>query len=718
MKLSKKKIAILVPSLKYLGPIIVMENLVMNQKTNYEFVLISLRKNDKQDLLRYVEFKTYEINMKKLPSKNIINKIMEILKKEKISVLHVNSFWPTILAKDIPLKKIVTVHSNPYVDFTCSYGKLLGTLMSHSFCRALRKYTKVVCISEYIKDVINLPNSTVVYNSVEDVQPDFDNKKLVNFDYFNIYTVSVLNKIKNVTRMIDIIYEMKVYNPKIRLYIVGDGNEYDALSDKIKKYKLENLVVLLGKKDKNYIKKLASQCDCFLFTSLNEGFGLSLVEAMRDKKYICCSDFLVAHELFSFNCDAQICIENQEFIHYLKKLIDLKAERCNKVLESNKNRDLYLKRYTTKLMGMGYKNIYDSLFKKNVLYYIPFYDVGGIESLMNEFMIRKNEKYNFSILVEHEISSELECFLKSRNVSIYELPDFKHCSIITYLRKLKRIFQEVDVDIFHSHDYSLRFFPMLIAKKFKVPVRICHIHTSSFEGKFLLPIKKIFARFNLFFSTNIIACSNESKKFVNDKNCKIIYNGVSSEKFIYEDEIRKKVRSDYHIKEKDILLVQIGRLVPVKNFEFTLSVMQNLPENFKLFILGDGFLKENIEMQILEKNLNDRVMLLGTRRNVNDFMSAADIFLLPSLFEGLPITLLEATSNGLISIVSSNVTDEVSCFDVISYLDLDIDKWENKIKLTKNRINRKEYNNLFKNSKFDISNFIKEMEKIYDKSNL
>ena len=84
--------------------------------------------------------------MKKLPSKNIINKIMEILKKEKISVLHVNSFWPTILAKDIPLKKIVTVHSNPYVDFTCSYGKLLGTLMSHSFCRALRKYTKVVCI--------------------------------------------------------------------------------------------------------------------------------------------------------------------------------------------------------------------------------------------------------------------------------------------------------------------------------------------------------------------------------------------------------------------------------------------------------------------------------------------------------------------------------------------------------------------------------------------
>lgn len=357
------KIAIVLPSLKYLGPVIVMENVIKSLKNKCEFIIISLRKNSESDLERFRDFNVYEIGMKKFPSFNTKLKIKKIINKEKPDLVHANSFWPTILCGKLKIKKIVTIHNNPFCDYVFEYGNKIGKVMAKNFEKSLKNYDKVVCISKYIQKIFKNYNSVLIYNSVEDVKSK--NLKLEitkESDSLILYTVSVLNKCKNVIRMIDIMKNVTKRDKNIKLYIIGDGEQKNDIVEKINKFNLNTNVFLLGARDKYFIKSFSSYCDCFLFTSQNEGFGMVLAEALRDEKFICCSNIEVADEIINKNVDGCICKSNSEFEKYILKL-NTKKQKINHQLISEKNREEYLKKYTLKNFQDNYYNVYNDVIK-------------------------------------------------------------------------------------------------------------------------------------------------------------------------------------------------------------------------------------------------------------------------------------------------------------------------------------------------------------------
>ena len=132
-----------------------------------------------------------------------------------------------------------------------------------------------------------------------------------------------------------------------------------------------------------------------------------------------------------------------------------------------------------------------------------------------------------------------------------------------------------------------------------------------------------------------------------------------------------------------------------------------------VFLIGDGSLKKKIFEKVKRLNLEKNVIFTGLIKNVNEYLNAFDIFILPSLYEGFPVTLVEAQANGLTTLVSKNVTDETSITDLISYLDLIADEWCNKILNIKINKNRLKYNHIIKKTDYEIQKASKTLLKIY-----
>ena len=709
------KVAIIIPSLKYLGPEIVMENITNGLKNKIDFFYISLRKNTKNDLKRFSSFKVYELGMKRIPNVFLRNKLRRILRMEKPAIVHANCYWPVILSRNLNCKKIVTVHNNPNVDFIYEYGNFVGRVMSKMFIKSLKKYDKVVSISNYVDEIINSFNSTIIHNSVDDISCTKKNKLPAGFNEkkLNIYTVSVLAKIKNIKRMLLIIDLLRRRNIFIKLYIIGDGPMRDSIKNMIFEMGLEKEVELLGERDKNYIKFFSRHCDCFMSTSLNEGLGLSIIEALRDSKYVCTSDFETAYEIISSGVDGKICKKDLDFVEYIKFLLNKKKNYKSNVLYSDRNRNFYRANFSNNIMCKAYHDLYTDIIKKNVMYYIPFFDIGGIESLMTGFIKENIDKYNFSILVERSPNKKVLDDLKKINVKIIEIPDFKESNKFRYNKELKQVFRENKIDVFHSNDYSLRTMPLLFARHYKVQRRIVHVHSSSLEGTKRINLKRIIINFAVRGATNILYCSNDAKKFVKIKKGEVLYNGVDSFAFSYDVKKRNKIRRLYDFKKSDIVLIQIGRMVPVKNFDFTLELMKKLPSKYKLLLLGDGILKGELQKKVKKNKLRKRVIFTGNVTNVAEHMYAADVFVLPSHFEGLPITLLEALSSGLFCVVSTNITKELSDLKNLIYVDLILDNWKIAIEHMQTVSSRKSFSKYMSETVFNVDNFYKRLEKIY-----
>ena len=399
----------------------------------------------------------------------------------------------------------------------------------------------------------------------------------------------------------------------------------------------------------------------------------------------------------------------------MTSIYNLKLKRHVKKLYSEINRSFYIDNFTNKQLGYKYINEYNLVSKKNIMYYIPFYNVGGIESLINQFIEKYNTKYNFYLLVEQKINADQIEYLEKNNVNIIVIPDMKKVNIIKYLKEVDNVFKKNKIDIFHSNNYTLRIFPIMFSKIYNIKLRITHIHTSSFEGSKNIFLKKMLAKINLVFSNKIIICSEQSRKLVNNKKVTLINNGINSNKYKFDADKRNEIRKKYKIKSNEKVIIQVGRLSEVKNHMFTIELAKNLGDEYKFLVLGDGELKNTIIDSIKNNKLDKKIFLLGNVNNVEDYMSASDIFILPSLFEGLPLTLIEAVSNGLNCFVSDTITKELDVFENINYLGLNTNTWVDSIKNTHINTNRSNFFKKVQESHYDINNFNDRIEELYEK---
>jgi glycosyltransferase involved in cell wall biosynthesis len=352
------KIAMLVPSLAPVGPVNVAIDIarLCNARKFVDVTMVSLRDNSKKDLEYINSLGLYveELHMKKLPSMCKIRKIRKCL--TKYDIIHAHSFWPTVVVTGLNKDKVTTIHNNPYEDFTYEYGKIIGYIMAFTLRRLAKHFNKVITISKYVDSVININNSTVIYNGVKDTGqciPRSDNQ-----DDFNVVCISSLTKLKNIYELIDSIQLCVVHGMNIFCTIIGDGKLRHELNRYVKSLGLDDYVIFTGQIDKHEGYRILSQSDCLVHSSLSEGFGLVVAEAYMLSIPVIVKDIPVMSELVVDGKTGYLYSTSADFA---KKISNLYMDRKHRLNMGKTARVLYEKRYTDIEMAKHYHNEYLSL---------------------------------------------------------------------------------------------------------------------------------------------------------------------------------------------------------------------------------------------------------------------------------------------------------------------------------------------------------------------
>ena len=300
----------------------------------------------------------------------------------------------------------------------------------------------------------------------------------------------------------------------------------------------------------------------------------------------------------------------------------------------------------------------------------------------------------------------------------YELPYPSFLKPWIFIKAVKEFFKNHRYNTVHSHVIHLSFFFYPIAKFYRVKNIIQHSHATKWSDKFLNGLRN---RFLFFFArpfiTKKLACSDLAGKFLFKKNYIVINNGIDTEKFKFDQEVRTKIRKELNI-ENNFVIGHVGRFSHEKNHKFIIEVFHKVykqDRNSVLLLVGDGPLKKEIEQKVNRLNLTNKVFFTGTKSNVSDYYQTMDVFVLPSFQEAYPVVAVEAQTNGLPCIFSNNMTNKVVLFNSKQLsLNLSAKQWSDEILKYKNFIRKDESENV-KNKGFDIKETAKQIENLYFK---
>ena len=328
---------------------------------------------------------------------------------------------------------------------------------------------------------------------------------------------------------------------------------------------------------------------------------------------------------------------------------------------------------------------------------------GGTESVwMNYYRHLDRTKIQFDFLVENESNIINKKEIESMGGRVVIIPPYTNP--FKYMKELKKIFKENHYDIVHSNMNAMSVFTLRAAKKAGIKVRIAHSHSTSNKKEWKKNILKNLLRpFSKVYATHYLACSELAGRWLFgnktfDKGLvKIVANAIDYDRFKFNESYREEIRNKYSLNDSYVV-GHIGRFMTQKNHKFVVEVFKGILElnpKSKLLLIGDGPLKPEIQSLVNELNLADNVVFAETRLDVEKYYSAMDMFIFPSLYEGLGMTAVEAQINGLKCVVSTNLPKDVEISDNIRFMNLDEDlsNWSksciNKDRTDKLMINRK-----------------------------
>ena len=352
------------------------------------------------------------------------------------------------------------------------------------------------------------------------------------------------------------------------------------------------------------------------------------------------------------------------------------------------------------------------------------YKVGGIQNCLLNFCKNIDHnliKFDFVNMTEHKLYYEED--IKLLGSTIYDIPNEQTHPIKCY-KQLKKLIIDNKYDIVHINKNSLACMVAIKAvKDSRVKVKIIHSHsTKSNGGRIANLLHKFNKQFISKYCDYYFACSNEAANWMfTDKILKsdkfyFINNAIDLSKFKYDKNKRMEIRKKLGLSE-NVVIGHVGRFVEVKNHKFLIDLLKRLLEtnsNYKLMLVGDGELYDEIVSYSKEQGIYENVCFLGNRRDTFDLYQAMDIFVLPSLHEGLPIVGVEAQAAGVPSIFSTNVTKDVKLLDTTVFIDLDIDQWILQIeRYCKLNIREKCNNDKIIQSNFNIEKEAKKLENLY-----
>lgn len=360
-----------------------------------------------------------------------------------------------------------------------------------------------------------------------------------------------------------------------------------------------------------------------------------------------------------------------------------------------------------------------------VLQIVDSMDCGGIQSfIMSIFREAKKNGVVFDFLVTVSRKCEYDEEIRSLGGEIYRIPS-RRKGILKNINELRKFFLSHNYECVHLHASSPSYIePLIMAKKFNIPKRVLHSHSSSNVKSLYHKIMSSIYRPNLKkIATNYLACSKEAAEwmyggYISSEDINIIPNSIQIDNFKFDKNSRDKIRRELGIGD-ELVIGHVGRFVHAKNHEKIVDIFLNYylknPKSV-LLLVGDGVLKNKIEEKVVRLGLEKKVIFTGVRSDIHNILKAMDIFVMPSYYEGLPVTLVEAQASGLPCIVSDSITKEVNVSDLITYISLDseLDEWLNEINVNVNLEERIKYNQKIKKTKFQVENVLENLLRIYE----
>lgn len=358
---------------------------------------------------------------------------------------------------------------------------------------------------------------------------------------------------------------------------------------------------------------------------------------------------------------------------------------------------------------------------------------GGAESMiMNYYRAIDRNKVQFDFLVHRSEKAAFDDEIESLGGKIFRLNAISPFFPGKYYDELRSFFKEHQgYSIIHSHLNTFSYFPIKIAKEFKIPYRIAHAHTATEKitlKELLRPASakealKKFIKFRLKKrihknTTHYFSCGEKAGKwlFGVQQHFKIMNNAIDAEKFVYNPLVSAEYRKKNNIGDQ-LVIGHIGNFTNPKNHSYLLKVFKALlskNENCCLVLIGDGPLRKSIEQEAKELSIDHKTHFLGLRTDIADLCQMLDIFVFPSFYEGLPVTLIEAQSAGLKILASDTITREVHLTDDITFLSIQDspDVWAEEI-LKKAPYKRANHLELIKKEGYDIKSSVKIFQDFY-----
>ena len=346
---------------------------------------------------------------------------------------------------------------------------------------------------------------------------------------------------------------------------------------------------------------------------------------------------------------------------------------------------------------------------------------GVMSVIMNYYRYIDRDNVQFDFMFFKDIDNTYEEEIRNYGGRVYYIS--KPSLNKAFKQDLSKILKKDKYIALHIHEVYLTFLLAPIANKNGISNIITHSHTTMYSDKFISAVRNRLLCLGLKKQANhYFACSKAAGEFLygrkslNDDNVVVVNNAVDCQKFRFNQSVRDSTRRNLGL-QNHIVIGHAGRFNEQKNHMFLIEIFATLKKNenkAKWILVGEGPLFEQVKERINQLNISKDVILLGKRNDVPDLLQAMDVFLLPSLFEGLPVVGVEAQVSGLPIVMSDNITEEIGLLNY-KFISLNetAESWANKtLEMTIN-IDRDNAADTLISYGFDISIEAKKLEKIY-----
>lgn len=298
-----------------------------------------------------------------------------------------------------------------------------------------------------------------------------------------------------------------------------------------------------------------------------------------------------------------------------------------------------------------------------VLQVVTYMGRGGLETMiMNYYRHMDRSRIQFDFLEHREERADYDDEIEALGGRIYRLPRLVLWSP-SYHRAVDAFFEaHPEYRIIHVHQDCLSAVMLKAARKHGIAIRIAHSHSSSQDKNLKYLIKLLYKRQIPSNATALFACGAEAGDWMFcGAPYRILNNAIDTSLYAYQEDRRRNVRQALGISPDAFTVGHVGRFDAVKNHTFLLDIFAQVKQRQEraiLLLVGEGELRSKMEEKAAALGIQDSVIFTGMRSDVPDLMQAMDCFVLPSLYEGMPVTLIEAQAAGLSCLVSDGVPGE------------------------------------------------------------